>query len=573
MVSEADRSTTPHKMLGGAMRRTSSYEDMVPDMRDRLRSVLTKANQELLRELAMQSAAQSQGAAGVPIERIMEDVADKVLADVPFLHQSLASTSLVASVGKDEEDAGFLPEKKPLEPQLTDIKAVPWSVWSDSELMQADASLDPEQTPGSEQRSFLHRPSRNAWRSPTRQAAQEPSFGNVPVDSHVMTAGLRMLPTTRQNTLMSWTERPKTVMLVAKQGDKQVTLALRDIASWLDSQKVTIVIEPDLLAEIECPERPRRNSNNSDGSCGCDTPHCDCERLERHTSDPVRKWGWGNNDGLPLGFVSRLRTWTPNVEELERRIDLLVCLGGDGTLCWAAGLFPEAMPPVIAFAGGSLGFLTPFSISEWMASLMPLIIATKSEAPRVLSLTCRMRFQMRVRRASKKKDDQTEAPMVPLQALNEVLLHRGSNPNLVKLDVSVGNTPITLVQGDGLILATPTGSTAYSMAAGGSMVHPSVPGIILTPVCPHSLSFRPVVLPDSAIVNIQIPKGSRTCQVMVAVDGKEVIELNWGDSLEVSVSPFPLPTLCKDSETDDWFRSVNTSLRWNLRREQKGLGQ
>lgn len=140
----------------------------------------------------------------------------------------------------------------------------------------------------------------------------------------------------------------------------------------------------------------------------------------------------------------------------------------------------------------------------------------------------------------------------------------------MKLEVAVNGASVTMVQGDGLILATPTGSTAYSLAAGGSMVHPSVPGIILTPVCPHSLSFRPVVLPDSAIITVKVPHTARSA-VKVAVDGKDRIDLYWGDSIEVCVSPFPLPTVCKISDTEDWFLSLNSSLQWNLRSEQKGF--
>jgi NAD+ kinase len=154
-------------------------------------------------------------------------------------------------------------------------------------------------------------------------------------------------------------------------------------------------------------------------------------------------------------------------------------------------------------------------------------------------------------------------------ALNEVLVHRHES-TLAKLVVCVGKTRITTVQGDGLILATPTGSTAYSLAAGGSMVHPSVPGIILTPVCPHSLSFRPVVLPNSQVVRVSVPSSARGT-AKVAVDGKDLAELGRGDSIEVCVSQFPLPTICKKSETEDWFLTVNEALKWNLRDEQKGI--
>merc|ERR1712050_104146 len=139
-----------------------------------------------------------------------------------------------------------------------------------------------------------------------------------------------------------------------------------------------------------------------------------------------------------------------------------------------------------------------------------------------------------------------------MQCLNEVLVHRGQSSALAKLDVGVDGERVTLVQGDGLILATPTGSTAYSLAAGGSMVHPSVPAIMLTPVSPHSLSFRPVVLPDSAVITVGLPLTAR-CGAALSIDGKDICMLKVGDSVEVHTSPHPVPTICATTETRDWF--------------------
>jgi len=126
-----------------------------------------------------------------------------------------------------------------------------------------------------------------------------------------------------------------------------------------------------------------------------------------------------------------------------------------------------------------------------------------------------------------------------------------------------------MLQGDGVILATPTGSTAYSLSAGGSMAHPGVPGILLTPVSPHSLSFRPAVLPDSSIISVGVPLNARSGAAL-SVDGKEFCVLRLGDAVEVSVSRHPVPTICKATGTADWFASVQGALQWNLgRAEQK----
>ncbi|CAK9096959.1 Probable NAD kinase 2 [Durusdinium trenchii] len=148
-----------------------------------------------------------------------------------------------------------------------------------------------------------------------------------------------------------------------------------------------------------------------------------------------------------------------------------------------------------------------------------------------------------------------------------------------------------MVQGDGLIIATPTGSTAYSLAAGGSMMHPAVPGIILTPVCLRPSSRMPANGPSACCghsfdTEVPIPCHSVRWYFQIArpgtwqqcfdefckeasPQGEDRIELKRGDFIEVEVSQYPIPTVCKSSVTADWFRSVNEALQWNLRLEQK----
>ncbi|ONM19464.1 NAD kinase 2 chloroplastic [Zea mays] len=154
--------------------------------------------------------------------------------------------------------------------------------------------------------------------------------------------------------------------------------------------------------------------------------------------------------------------------------------------------------------------------------------------------------------------------------LNEVVVDRGSNPYLSKIECYEHNHLITKVQGDGVIVATPTGSTAYSTAAGGSMVHPNVPCMLFTPICPHSLSFRPVILPDSARLELKIPDEARS-NAWVSFDGKRRQQLSRGDSVRISMSQHPLPTVNKSDQTGDWFRSLIRCLNWNERLDQKAL--
>jgi len=315
---------------------------------------------------------------------------------------------------------------------------------------------------------------------------------------------------------MEWHQRPRTVLIVAKPGDHIVREALRDMVAWLSSNGIVVVLEPRVLEEHRCLE----------GSAGL------------------------------------LRTFSP-ADCLERSIDLVVTIGGDGTLTWAVSLFKGAMPPVLSFAAGSLGFLTPFSLKDWSGTLRELLDSRMTSLPP--TLVCRMRLWVNVYRRNMACVDES----VQVQCLNEVLVHRGSSGALAKLDVSVDGERITLVQGDGLILATPTGSTAYSLAAGGSMVHPAVPAILLTPVSPHSLSFRPAILPASCSIAVRVPLTAR-CPAALSVDGVDICQLGLGDSAEVSASRYPVPTICRTSETSDWFGTVNQALQWNGRTEQKG---
>ena len=148
-------------------------------------------------------------------------------------------------------------------------------------------------------------------------------------------------------------------------------------------------------------------------------------------------------------------------------------------------------------------------------------------------------------------------------------MDRGSNPYLSKIECYERGRLITKVQADGVIVSTPTGSTAYSVSAGGSMVHPSVPAILFTPICPHSLSFRPVVLPDSAELELRVPDDARDT-AWVCFDGKKRQQLQRGDSVTIRMSAHPLPTINKKDQTDDWVASLTRCLNWNDRIDQLG---
>lgn len=129
---------------------------------------------------------------------------------------------------------------------------------------------------------------------------------------------------------------------------------------------------------------------------------------------------------------------------------------------------------------------------------------------------------------------------------------------------------MTTVQADGLCVATPTGSTAYSLSAGGSLVHPESPAILVSPICPHTLSFRPIILPDSMELRIVVPYNSRST-AWASFDGRGRVELRQGDHIKITASPYPFPTVCKDKQSTDWFSSIARTLKWNERQRQKSF--
>lgn len=242
-------------------------------------------------------------------------------------------------------------------------------------------------------------------------------------------------------------------------------------------------------------------------------------------------------------------------KSLHEHVDFVVCLGGDGLILHASTLFKTAVPPVISFNLGSLGFLTPFLFQNFRMEISDVLRGN-------CNLSLRMRLQCGIIKDGQVREE--------FQVLNEVVVDRGASPYLSNLDCFCDGKYITTVQADGIIMSTPTGSTAYSMSAGGSMVHPSVPAILFTPICPHSLSFRPIVFPDSAKLRIQIAEDARS-HAWASFDGKSRQQLHSGDGLLVEMNLYPVPTVNKTDHTGDWFQSLDRAFNFNSRARQKPL--
>lgn len=265
--------------------------------------------------------------------------------------------------------------------------------------------------------------------------------------------------------------------------------------------------------------------------------------------------------------ASDLKALNPKIELIEHReahleedVDMAVVVGGDGTVLHFASQYPSDMPipPVLPFSFGTVGFLLPFEAPRPRRRLLRAALEGR------LPLLERSRLKVKLIQASAvEKEGKSDA--VELAALNEVLVHRGEVAKLIRVECRLGETLLTEAITDGLLVATPTGSTAYSLSAGGPIVHPHLPAAIITPVCPRSLSFRPVVVPleGQRMIQMQMSHKSRGLAAL-SVDGRMVCgDLSAEDVVQVTRHPHPLRIFHGRELDTEWARKITDTLRWN----------
>ena len=285
-------------------------------------------------------------------------------------------------------------------------------------------------------------------------------------------------------------------------------------------------------------------------------------------------------------YEHMLRYWTPDVcWNSPEKFDLVLTLGGDGTVLFTSWLFQRIVPPILSFSLGSLGFLTNFPFETYKPTLDRIMEGSGMRVNMRMRFTCTVyRAGHRRRVSSKKSDNSTSSKSTDIsnpsliedaqfEVLNELVIDRGPSPYVSNLELYGDTHLLTIIQADGCIISTPTGSTAYSLSAGGPLTHPSIPGILLTPICPHTLSFRPMVLSDTLCLRICVPKHSRST-AYASFDGKGRVELRRGDEVRVEAGRYPFPTVVGEGGTGgEWFESVRRALKWNTRGAvQRGFG-
>jgi NAD+ kinase len=241
-----------------------------------------------------------------------------------------------------------------------------------------------------------------------------------------------------------------------------------------------------------------------------------------------------------------LAVQTRKREELPGCTDLLIVLGGDGTLLSAARLASVRKVPILAVNLGGLGFLTTVSQDEIYSILDEIFSGKHRVSERVMLEAEIVRDGVAVRRQI---------------ALNDAVLNKAALARIMDLELRVDGEYVTTYKSDGLILSTPTGSTAYSLAAGGPIVYPTVEAFVVTPICPHTLTNRPLVIPDSATIEVDFKAGDDA--VFLTLDGQIGIELVRGDRIRVHKAAEKLLLVRPAKKT--YYQILRNKLKWGER--------
>ncbi|KAF1939309.1 NADH kinase-like protein POS5 [Clathrospora elynae] len=378
------------------------------------------------------------------------------------------------------------------------------------------------------------------------------------------------------NTLLSlqWPSPPRNVLITKKKRTPNITESVVEFTTHIRSTypSINVILEPESAEEL-------------------------------HEQLPFPVYTYHRGDGVP--------------QHLSDRTDLVCTLGGDGTLLRASSLFSHvaSVPPVLSFAMGTLGFLGEFKFQEYKRAFRevymsgapdtystlsdsmganPPTLPTSPDDPldrplsyadirgkamgsnRTARILLRNRLKVGVFGPDGKRIGGGDGDTY---ALNEVTLHRGSSPHLKIIDVYINNRFLTEAVADGMIISSPTGSTAYSLSSGGSIVHPLVSSICLTPICPRSLSFRPLVLPAETPITLRLGKKNRGREVEVSIDGNTITE-KLGTGMEVRIGGNEIrrdargweggvPSIVRgtngkeDMAEDHWVGGLNALLKFN----------
>lgn len=284
----------------------------------------------------------------------------------------------------------------------------------------------------------------------------------------------------------------QSVGIITKPRKKEIAGVVQQLVSWLENRKVTIIFD-----------------------------HETGELLNR------TKEGVGRN-------------------EIPGCVDLIVVLGGDGTMLAVARVMNEKEVPILGVNFGNLGFLTELTLDELFPTLEQVFENRHSTDTRIL-------LEAEVVRAGE--------VISRHQALNDSVINKGAMARIIDFAVYVDNQLLSLYKSDGLIVSTPTGSTAYSLAAGGPIIFPSMKAFVITPICPHTLTNRPIVIPDQSVIRIEIQPGGES--TFLTMDGQVGLSLREHDQVIIRKS-IRRVHLIKPGQKN-YFDVLREKLKWGER--------
>ncbi len=239
---------------------------------------------------------------------------------------------------------------------------------------------------------------------------------------------------------------------------------------------------------------------------------------------------------------------TENLDEkldISIRTDLLISVGGDGTVLYCARLVQDLGIPILAVNLGTFGFITEIACDEWKAALDDVIADRERISRRLMLKVSVLRSGSRI---------------FQCQGLNEAVVTSAGVAKVVNLDLYIGRTRAGTFRCDGIIIATPTGSTGYSLAAGGPILDSEMSALIITPVCPFTLSNRPLVLGANEVITMKVDEGQRT-DLMLTVDGQQYCDLKEGDDIVVEKSRSR--ALLIASSVRNYTQVLSSKLNWS----------
>jgi NAD+ kinase len=227
-----------------------------------------------------------------------------------------------------------------------------------------------------------------------------------------------------------------------------------------------------------------------------------------------------------------------------RDLFCIFVLGGDGTFLSAVRWIGDQSIPVLGVKFGEVGFLAETSEESLFSAAEAVLSNSFTTSPR-------MRLQVTLSRNGKKIINET--------VLNDVVINKGALARLAHIETYINDHYLTTYRADGLIVSTPTGSTAYSLAAGGPVIHPSVPAVIMTPICPFTLTNRPLIIPDTSVIKIRLEK--RSSHIMLTFDGQQGVKITNKDTIVIKKSPHPINMIIIPDQ--DYYDVLKTKLRWS----------